>query len=656
MVRPLNIIGPGRVGRTLGLLLQRAQQCVVQDVLSAEIATAEAALAVIGAGHAVRTMGELRPADLWLLTPPDAAIAPVAAALAATGRVRPGDIVIHCSGAQPSTILAPLAVIGARVASVHPMKSFADPAVAADTFAGTYCAAEGDAAALQVLNPLFEQLGAHVVVIDPAAKTLYHAASVLVCNGLTALMEAGLRTYESAGLERAIAQPMMEPLVRETLDNVFRLGTARALTGPVARGDAVVLERQLAALTAFDGRIAGAYRALNRLALELARQQGGVSPEKLATVADVLKNINKIKYLQNNIGVPLVVTACYNAPMTEDLRSRMPTATTRAAPLVDPLADPLADPPAAIRNQVLRGIALNREPGYHFAGNFLDLSYDHVGTDGTALSLDVAPYCAEADGQLNVSAMAILADLVMAAAVRAGLASHVRLATVTMNLQLTGAPRSGRLTGRGTMHGFVQGATGRQGASAVEIRNAAGLVCTGSGTFMVLKPPKGVELHPVPLRRRGENPTPEIPGSRLRPDEKKILVAADAALASARTHGGAFIRHFWGVQARHAAGSAQSTVKNGPHIGNRVGHVQGGILLGLAAENAMAALTPHWALTGISAWYISPGEGRALKIRSKIVHHGRLVAVVRTQVTGKGADRRSRKVLEVMTTHAYRAE
>lgn len=357
----------------------------------------------------------------------------------------------------------------------------------------------------------------------------------------------------------------------------------------------------------------------------------------------------------------MAVIACYNALMTEDLHSMMPTATTRAAPLVDPLADPLA----AIRNQVLRGIALNREPGYHFAGNFLDLSYDHVGTDGTALSLDVEPHCAEADGQLNVSGLAILADLVMAAAVRAGLAPHVRLATVTMNLQLTGAPRSGRLTGRGTMHGFVQGATGRQGASAVEIRNAEDLVCTGSGTFMVLKPPKGVELHPVPLRRRGENPTPEIPGGRLRPDEKKILVAADAALASVRTHGGAFIRHFWGVQARHAAGSApqggllrgaQSTVKNGPHIGNRVGHVQGGILLGLAAENAMAALTSHWALTGISAWYISPGEGRALKIRSRVVHHGRLVAVVRTQVTGRGTDQRSRKVLEVMTTHAYRAE
>jgi acyl-coenzyme A thioesterase PaaI-like protein len=311
---------------------------------------------------------------------------------------------------------------------------------------------------------------------------------------------------------------------------------------------------------------------------------------------------------------------------------------------------------AFIRAQVMRGIALNREPGYHFAGNFLELSYDHVGTDYTALSVDVAPHCAQADGQLGMAGFAILADLVMAAAVRAGLPSHTRLATVTMNLQFTGAPRTGRLDGRGAMLGFVEGAAGRQGVSTVQIGNAAGAVCTGTGTFMILKPPKGVELHPVPHRRRGENPTPEIPGGKLRPDEKKVIAIAEDALAQTQARGGAFIDRFWSVDAKHSPGGAQSVVKNGPHIGNRVGHVQGGILLGLAADNAVAALTPHWQLTALSAWYISPGEGRSLRIRSKVVHHGRLVAVVRTEVTGKGRDGGRRKVFELMTTHACRAE
>lgn len=285
----LNIIGPGRVGRTLGALLQRAGLCTVQDVLSAEIATAESAVAFIGAGRAVRVLRDMRPAHLWLLTPPDAAIASVATALAATGQMRKGDVVFHCSGSQSSSLLAPLAATGALVASVHPLKSFADPATAVQTFKGTYCAVEGDAEALKRLTPLFEQLGAQVAVIDPAGKTLYHAASVLVCNDLTALMEAGLRAYEQAGIERNTAQKMMEPLVRETLDNVFALGTVRALTGPVARGDAAVLARQHAALNTLDPRIAEAYRALNRIALDLARAQGGASAAALDAVEQALR-------------------------------------------------------------------------------------------------------------------------------------------------------------------------------------------------------------------------------------------------------------------------------------------------------------------------------------------------------------------------------
>ena len=286
----LNIIGPGRVGRTLGALLERAGLCTVQDVLSAEIATAESAVAFIGAGRAVRVLRDMHAANIWLLTPPDAAIASVATALAATGHLAKGDVVFHCSGSQPSSLLAPLLATGAWIASIHPLKSFADPVAAVQSFKDTYCAAEGDATALAVLTPLFEQLGARVAVIDPAGKTLYHAASVLVCNDLTALMEAGLRAYEQAGIDRAMAQRMMEPLVRETLDNVFALGTTRALTGPVARGDADVLTRQIAALEGLDPRIADAYRALNRIALDLARQQGGASATALDAVERVLKN------------------------------------------------------------------------------------------------------------------------------------------------------------------------------------------------------------------------------------------------------------------------------------------------------------------------------------------------------------------------------
>ena len=139
-----------------------------------------------------------------------------------------------------------------------------------------------------LLRPLFEQIGARVALIDPAGKTYYHAASVLVSNGLAALMETGLRAYERAGLDRATAQAMMEPLVRETLDNVFALGTVRALTGPVARGDADVVARHMDALRTLDPRIEETYRSLNAIALDLARVQGGAAPAAFDAVAAAL--------------------------------------------------------------------------------------------------------------------------------------------------------------------------------------------------------------------------------------------------------------------------------------------------------------------------------------------------------------------------------
>lgn len=304
----------------------------------------------------------------------------------------------------------------------------------------------------------------------------------------------------------------------------------------------------------------------------------------------------------------------------------------------------------AVRRQVLRGIALNRTPGLHFAGNFLDVSFDHVTRDGVRLSVDPGPWCAEADGQVDLGALAILADLALAACIRAHLASATRLATVTMNLQFTGVPRAGRLRAEGRFEGFLREGAGHLGMSRVSVRGRSGQICYGTGTFMALEPPQGVTLHPVPLRTR-RAPEPALPAEReLHAAERAILRRADAVLADATLADGedSFIRRFWGGQFHRAPAGAAGVLENGPHIGNRVGHAQGGILLALAAGTAAAALTPHWRLSGIAVSYIRPGEGRKLRARARVVHHGRLTAVVRTEIFGRGR----RRVLEVTSTHA----
>ena len=285
----LNVIGPGRVGRTLAALFQRAGLFHVQAVLGRSAESTRDAVAFIGGGIPAATLSAMPPADVWLVATPDRAIADAFEALAATELLREGDVVFHCSGALASTELAAAAGRGARVASVHPLKTFATPAEAVETFPGTPCVVEGDVAALAVLAPAFERVGAKLLSIDSASKTLYHAASVIVCNYLVALLDTGLRCYQRAGIPRASAAALIEPIVRETVDHVFGAGTARALTGPISRGDDAIVARHLEALRGFDPQVEKIYRALGAAAVDVARAQGAAPPDALDRIKRLLE-------------------------------------------------------------------------------------------------------------------------------------------------------------------------------------------------------------------------------------------------------------------------------------------------------------------------------------------------------------------------------
>ncbi|MSQ21523.1 MAG: hypothetical protein EXR39_18785 [Betaproteobacteria bacterium] len=302
----------------------------------------------------------------------------------------------------------------------------------------------------------------------------------------------------------------------------------------------------------------------------------------------------------------------------------------------------------SIRAAVLRGITLNRVPGLHFPGNLLGLSFEHITIASSLLTLEADPHCLEADGQMNLGALALLADIAMAGTVRANLQPATRLGTVSLSLQFVGAPCTGRLAACAEFDGFFQQGAGRLGVTRCVVANEQGPVCTGTGTFMMLVPPKDVVLHPIQFRRRDDQPVALLPDEALTPEERGIVQRAGVAMAG----GDGFLERFWGYATKRTTQGATGAMKNGPHIGNRVGHVQGGILMGFAAATAQAALPANWSLASITAAYISPGEGAVLRAQSRLVHHGRLTSVIHTQIRGK--DRRV--VLDVTTNHLRLSE
>lgn len=272
--KSLNIIGAGKLGRTLARLWQERGVFDVRAVCNRSLHSGKAAVDFIGAGKACASIDAMPTADCWLIASADGQIGELATALAAhletlsAGSNAP--VVFHCSGALSSEILR--VCHPANVASAHPVHSFADPVRSLETLAGSTVAIEGNDAAVTVLRAAFSALDCQTVTISSEQKTLYHAGSVFACNYLTALMDLSLQCFAGAGMQEEEALALLRPIVMQTARNNMDLGPGASLTGPIARGDATTVEKQLAVLTETSPLLAENYRQLGLACVELARR------------------------------------------------------------------------------------------------------------------------------------------------------------------------------------------------------------------------------------------------------------------------------------------------------------------------------------------------------------------------------------------------
>ena len=288
MEQRMQIVGAGKLGRTMARLWQSKRVFAVDGVVNQSLESSQAAVAFIGAGRAIGSVEELGPWSLMMIATSDRAIAQVAIEVAAKSQPLPGAVVFHCSGSLSSELLAPLRAKGCSVASLHPALSFADPALAVTNFPGTMCALEGDEAAVTLLTKAITAIEGKCFAVDGRHKTLYHAASVFANNYGNAMLEAASRCLRHAGLDEAQSKELLTGIAQATVANFSRLGTIASVTGPIARGEAEVVSRQLEALTAWQPTLAEAYRAAGGIVLEMAHSQNKSAAGALESVAQVL--------------------------------------------------------------------------------------------------------------------------------------------------------------------------------------------------------------------------------------------------------------------------------------------------------------------------------------------------------------------------------
>ncbi len=212
-------------------------------------------------------------------------------------------IFLHLSGVHSSELLTPLKELGATVLSLHPLMSFTDPERAAVALNDAYLTLDGSGPAYMQTKFLLGQFSKKIISISPANKALYHAALAVTSNYLVTLLEGGMTLLELSGFSRADAARLIEPLVRQTIENVFQEGTELALTGPIVRADIGTIEKHIAALRevgagsgveesarADSNDWLATYQLLGRKTIELALKSKRIDEEQATNLKEVLRD------------------------------------------------------------------------------------------------------------------------------------------------------------------------------------------------------------------------------------------------------------------------------------------------------------------------------------------------------------------------------
>ena len=239
------------------------------------------------------TPGEMaQRVDVIFICVPDRAIGEAAKNLAAeavrSGIDVQGKFVYHVSGSAQCEVLAPLAALGMETGSLHPLQSFAAPR---DSLADIGMAVDGTPNAQALAQDLARLAGAVPFNVPAEERAAYHAAACFCSNYAVTVVALAQKLLARWAASEEDAFKLLLPLFNGTAHNLQNAKTAgQALTGPIARGDAVTVKAHLAAL---PQEFLSAYCALGRKTVKLAAENGSITPSAAAEMESLLTEATK---------------------------------------------------------------------------------------------------------------------------------------------------------------------------------------------------------------------------------------------------------------------------------------------------------------------------------------------------------------------------
>ncbi len=272
----IGFIGAGTTGTALAVQLQKAGYDVVA-VASRTRASADTLAARLKHCIPYDSIQETAEhAELIFITTPDDVIAQVAQQV----KWKPGQRVVHCSGAHSVDVLETAVKAGAETGCIHPLQTFAGVEQAINNLPGSTFGIEAGAELQEVLKQMATALGGSFVVLTAGDKVLYHAAAVFACNYLVTLVKLATDLWKGFEISPEHSVISLMPLLRGTLSNIENVGLPQCLTGPIARGDRGTIEKHLEALKKEYPALLESYKLLGRQTVPIALKKGKINTDK----------------------------------------------------------------------------------------------------------------------------------------------------------------------------------------------------------------------------------------------------------------------------------------------------------------------------------------------------------------------------------------
>lgn len=263
------LVGAGRVGTAVTLLLARRGFLVV-GVASRTAASARRAADLLGAP--AFDLGELPPAELVVVGAVDAGIAPLAERVAASAAA--DAVVLHLSGASGAAPLQAVIDAGGTAWALHPVQACPDVHTAVERLPGSAWGVTAAADLERAMNFVRRELDGRPVAVREEVRPLWHAASVMTSNGISALMAFGEQLLASIGV--GDDEDVLGPLAAGTVANARAGGGGSAtLTGPIVRGEVETVAKHLRALAPAP-ELAERYRRVALMILDAADAGGAL--------------------------------------------------------------------------------------------------------------------------------------------------------------------------------------------------------------------------------------------------------------------------------------------------------------------------------------------------------------------------------------------